>query len=200
MSVPHGADSSGHYHPLLVDTTGRALIVLDTVSGLVFTVTPDTGAEWTVKPKSGETWAPLQTTPANLTVGDHGYDGAAWRKQGMIWAYKAVYGEQLASDNHAAGVLIKNGSIVPAGEVWRVTRIGINDQLTTTQYAEIRAVIGGAVITIFSIPALLAKAWNITEVDVTLAAGDYIQYYWGATVLNSACWYNAVGYKMGVAM
>jgi hypothetical protein len=200
MSIPHGVDSSGHYHPLLVDTTGRPLIVIDTLTGLTFTVTPDAAAEWTVKPEAAATWEVAQDTAADLNAAIHGYDGSAWCKQGMIWAYKSQLGVQTSHTGTAGTDQYDCSASVSAGEIWAVTHLASVDSTTAPTRIRIFAKIGGALFSLREVTAPGADNRVFWDGWIPLAAGNTITTVVEGVLLNDVLTLDVIGYKMGIAM
>lgn len=200
MSIPHGVDAVGHYHPILVDTSGRPLIILDAVTGTILTVTPNAGAEWTVTPKAGATFTPVQTTPGSLTVGDHGYDGTAWRKQGLMWAYKDRYFQIVADADADAGNNNLVGSTVPAGEVWVIENFHTINTSHGCGIIWFFANLGGSDLLVWQVASLAVWVYGIWNGHITLKAGDHVHCYLQGITLHDSINFAVGGYKMGVAM
>jgi len=76
-----------------------------------------------------------QDAPADLLVAAHGYDGATWRKQPLVWGYtERLY----AFDTHTkagAGTYTITVFTVPAGYVYVVNAIVSNDTATAIKHA-----------------------------------------------------------------
>jgi hypothetical protein len=134
MPTVHGIDSLGNQYPLLVDASGRVIVVGSGASG-----------EMTV----------TQTTPASLTPGVYGWDGTTWRKvivdttgrviisrtervlvdpggADKIFAYESVRQEALSNLDLAAGTNTLLGALVPAGKMLYVATASLNYAGTVT--------------------------------------------------------------------
>lgn len=76
----------------------------------------------------------IQGNPDSLKVGTHGYDGSAWKKQGLVWAYNDVLHESWVENDSAAGALFHSFGTVPSGEVWVITHAMAFNMYTNPDY------------------------------------------------------------------
>jgi len=141
-----------------------------------------------------------QTTPALLQPGMNTYDGAAWRKQPLIWGYSDRYLVQQQNVSNVAGDYTSDLPSVPAGEVWRVAGVSVYRGTNVNQYARVQVYDGSTAVSIEDIDVGTLGRFFSNSVEIILKAGDNVRVvYTGATV-DEVVITVALGYKMSVDM
>lgn len=79
-----------------------------------------------------------QTTPADLTPGICGWDGAAWRKLPLMWGYSETYYEAESQVTTGVGDYTLTASTVPNGEVWVITNVLAFNQATVNSFIALK--------------------------------------------------------------
>lgn len=80
----------------------------------------------------------IQTTPADLTPGIEGWDGAAWRKLPLLWGYSDRWQETTSGIASGAGDAVANITAVPDGYIYILQRVsvyhdaGVEKEMTVT--------------------------------------------------------------------
>jgi hypothetical protein len=163
---------------VVVDSQGRQVIVGTGTSGAVTVAQSDAN---------------------QFHAGDHGYDGSTWHKQGLIWSYADILRLRIDGTADSSGTFSLSPGAVPAGEVWRVTYVGVRNNTAGR----------GVAVGIITPPTIEFTRFTITTIwvavyiicDFTLKPGDSI-------ILNPFSGFNAgdvvqlyvCGYKMRVNM
>lgn len=142
----------------------------------------------------------IQNNPSDLRVGEHGYTGSAWKKQGMVWSYNDRYMEGLYNNNCAVGINDLIGSTVPSGEIWRVTGVSLLSSSGSCAEARVNAYMPPQSIpvsNVFPPVSLQVYAW---VTDVVLKEGDNMQTRFYTMTLNDSIYTWYYGYKMKIDM
>lgn len=145
-------------------------------------------------------WAAMKEEIINMPVcGSYGWDGSAWRKLPMVWGYSDHYAQVIGDATMPAGSSNLMGSIVPAGEVWRVT--GATLMVISESCTELRFLFmgGGSGILVASQLSPMSLQYYSFAFDVTLKAGDYVYGRFENMTLNDGAVLYVWGYKMKVA-
>lgn len=140
-----------------------------------------------------------QDTPADMQVGTHGWDGAAWHKLAMVWGYSDVLAQGLYANNVGAGTYTYNFPAVPAGEIWVVTRIATYSVQTDPTYALIAGVINALEAVLYFQPHTTANSTHHVDTDTILNEGDNIRVSWYSCLAGTDIRASVVGYKMLIA-
>lgn len=141
-----------------------------------------------------------QTTPADLVVAQHQYDGSAWRKSNLLWGYNDVVSEQVDDSNLPAGNQNLTGATVPAGEVWVITSLSIYFSSATISQILIAQVVDGNTVPLYANGSPSTTTWYAATGSFVLGPGDnlYGRFY-GCTAGDTGQ-FRYAGYKMDIAM
>jgi len=140
-----------------------------------------------------------QTAPADLTVGNYGWDGSAWHKLALVWGYSEKWAWVMDGTQSGDGNFVASTNVVPAGEIWILQCIYIRNQTGARGYQDLRVYGGGGycVMGYSATPGVNEPLiWNG---QIVLEEDDY------ARVLQTSCLNGDVigacawGYKMKVA-
>jgi hypothetical protein len=153
LVVPVGFRSDGSIHALELDNSDRLKVLIDSITGSVTVI---------------------QTTPANLTVANHGWIGAAWKKQPVTIGYSAIKSEQVTNLNAAAGTNTVDSGTVPAGEIWTINNISVFNNTSNITSIYGYAIIGGVGVQIIYKAAPLASIATLYQGNLVLSPGDKI--------------------------
>ena len=140
-----------------------------------------------------------QTTPADLTPGVCGWDGAVWRKLPLIFGYSDVWEAQVAETNAPGAGATLRLPAVDVGEIWVVQAASAVDIVTAPGWASIRVVGATYTNTIAAKNPLLLSEYVIFSGQMVLKAGDLLEAYFFASVAGDDLYFMARGYKMKVA-
>jgi len=175
----------------LVDDNGRIPVQLG-ASG----ITLDVNLESSDITLNTEEQSPLTSIQAQ----GYGYDGSAWKKQGMIWAYKDTYNEYVSDLSTVAGTVTLQGTAVPAGEVWVITgltAVGYSASMNQLAVGFISAV--GTFFADNVLNPINGQLYPV-KVDFRLNVGDYVFVnFYNLTATDGIHLY-MWGYKMKVDM
>ena len=100
-----------------------------------------------------------QLNPADMLVGSHGYNGTAWKKQGMIWSYHSRIHAVVTHTQSGAGAYTMTVLTVPTGYVYVVNAISSNNATRALKHTQQLCSAGGCM--------------NCYE-KTTLAAGELV--------------------------
>ena len=85
-----------------------------------------------------------QDTPGDLLVGQHQYDGSAWRKSNLLLGYNDRWVERISDLNASAGDNTLYGVAVPSGYVYVLQAINGQNNVTDPSSIHMK-VVGGAI-------------------------------------------------------
>lgn len=139
----------------------------------------------------------LMTEHADINT--HGWDGALWRKLPLIFGFSSNWDVSL-SGTATGATYIKSGGTVPAGEIWILNAMSIQNLTRACGgvYLQVMRVSGG-ILTIAYSGALAQYAPLVFTGTVLLAAGDFAYLYVGGTQNGDALVGCISGYKMKIA-
>uniref|UniRef100_A0A6H1ZVS3 Uncharacterized protein n=1 Tax=viral metagenome TaxID=1070528 RepID=A0A6H1ZVS3_9ZZZZ len=139
-----------------------------------------------------------QTTPADLTPGIQGWDGAQWRKLALLWGYTDRLADQQSVADATAGTNLLVHTTVPSGQVWVITGGSVIDAQTAATCSFL-AVVGGAGFFIYSYGTLTPWKYSVMPACYfVLKAGDYVQSQFEGCVVGDDLVSNIWGFKMAV--
>ena len=147
----------------------------------------------------GSDFEVVQTTPADLVVGTHGWDGAAWRKLPLVWGYSDVIRETVGTTTAAADTNHLDGSEVPAGEVWVITSISAVNQTTAITRIVARTYEAPDYYDITSLESPAIFEYLNWSGFIPVGAGDRVRVSFYDCVLNDDIYMTVRGYKMKIA-
>ena len=130
----------------------------------------------------------------------HGYDGAAWRKQPLIWSYSDRLVDQKQNADTPAGAVTLSHTTVPAGEVWTVLGGSVVNVNTATP-CRMWAALAGLGIAVYEYGTLAISVYSITSpLNIVLKAGDNVDVTFSGCTLGDTILSNIFGYKMSIAL
>lgn len=141
-----------------------------------------------------------QTTPADLVVAQHQYDGSAWRKSNLLWGFNAQVVEDLGGT--VTGTAWTGDSTpVPANEVHVIQAVTIRNITRNAGMTAIAIRPGDAwglmlkfqTTSTRYIPLLVSGAWVLVE-------GDVVRVYMGTCQADDVIEAGIIGYKMDIDM
>jgi len=141
-----------------------------------------------------------QATPADLVVAAHGYDGAAWRKQPLIWGYTDRIVEAVVVADATVGTNYLALGVVPAGEVWVIEAMSGTDDTTVPTGVLFGAYNGSAWLWMKQVAAPVVSVYADYQGVLRLKAGDNCAVVFLGCTLNDNLYANFVGYKMSITM
>lgn len=141
-----------------------------------------------------------QTTPTDLAVAQHQYDGAAWRKSNLLYGYHDTVYEYLYETRSGAGTAEVEGTPVPAGEVWVIQMISGFHNDPTSRATNLYVQSGEDLLLIYFNNSWPSTSPVIYQGALTLKEGDFV----AVSVVSLADGKTATmcywGYKMDIAM
>lgn len=141
-----------------------------------------------------------QTTPADLVVAQHQYDGSAWRKSNLLWGYHDNWLESEVTQLAGAGDYTWDATTVPSGEVWvAMAAVGLN-ATRNPSYVQFSIVRNSDLYILDQVLAPGANTAAVWSGQVPLKAGDTFRIVVAAGQLNDWARANVIGYKMDIAM
>ncbi len=141
-----------------------------------------------------------QTTPADLVVAQHQYDGAAWRMSNLIWGYHERWAESVSFTVTVGGTNYLQTAAVPEGYVYVVGAITSQNN-TTLGNREHHLVGGGVTAQLIRTLAVAAGVWQIQfPVNQVLKKDDYVQAQFESCAVDDIIRLRVWGYKMKVNM
>lgn len=140
-----------------------------------------------------------QTTPADLTPGIEGWDGAAWRKLPLLWGYSDRYTELKSDVGVPAGDVDQLFSPVPEGEIWIVTSFAAYSGQANVTAVSMEAMCGGNYLVLARDPYTVANKHIAPFTPIILKEDDRLRVYWYAAAVGDSVVASANGYKMKIA-
>ncbi|MDP2324162.1 MAG: hypothetical protein Q8N51_09045, partial [Gammaproteobacteria bacterium] len=139
-----------------------------------------------------------QTTPANLTSGLHGWDGAAWRKLPLLFGYSDTLALEASNLALAAGTNTLDASACPAGYIWVVTSILIMYVGTVPAGIFTDLISGANTLALYRQFSPVSGAGYDRQGFWVLKAGDYLRCVVTGATLNDDLYLHASGYAQAV--
>lgn len=186
MGQVQGMDSSSIIRTLLVDASGRAIVVGSGAGGAVEVV---------------------QDTPADLAPGIYGWDGSVWRKlsvdtsgrplviqyglvsgqahrQPMILGYSGDKTQEISELLSPGGTRVLTSDAVPAGEIWDVQVMFGLDVNSATTATSLRIHANGIVAAMVREAPTVANIPTLWNGHVVLSEGDTLDAQFLGVVVN----------------
>jgi hypothetical protein len=199
VGLIHGVDSTGKAIPLLVDASGRAIVIGSGAAGEV-EVVQTTPADLTpgIYAWDGSAWAKvLVDTSGRPLVAAHAYY-AAWVKQPVLFGITGSLARAWSGAAVSAGVLIVTDTAVPANTLWVITNYIISVEAAAATAVAGQILAGGTGSSIFKVatPSTLIlydrQGWWI------LQPGDQLRVIgWGLAIGEKVYGY-CLGFTMDV--
>lgn len=140
-----------------------------------------------------------QTSPADLTPGIEGWDGAAWRKLALLWGYSDVWSEVQSGTATGEGDATATTSAVPAGYIFVLQAVSAFHSADANKRLTISAVVGGAAIRLVDEADAIPGLHSCWAGGVVLKEGDGLYAIAVAPGDGKKCWIHVCGYKMKIA-
>ena len=131
--------------------------------------------------------------------GGWGWNGTAWVKNGVAFAYSDVYGETESIPVTGAGNNKMTFSVVPAGEMWVITNISASSTTNEPTACYLDAAIDGAIRVLVRGPYPTAGLTTDWRGQIYLKEGDYVRVTFTGCVAGKWVGAWATGYKVKVA-
>jgi len=113
-----------------------------------------------------------QTTPADLRVACHQYDGSTWRKSNLLWGFNDRYSENVSNTNLGAGTQTVWGTAVPTGYIYVVKAISACTVSSTVTDLRVGVYDGTNVCYTLTKTPPVSGQWYGEVCDVPMKAGD----------------------------
>lgn len=140
-----------------------------------------------------------QTAPADLVVGNYGWDGAAWHKLAMLWGYSDRWQQTCTGTAVGAGHVIVTTTPVSAGYVYVLQRVALWHNAAAAKIVSIDLLAPPAATNIYHDVTLAPGVFHPFVCEAVLKEDDYVQGVCSspgdARSFSMAVW----GYKMRVA-
>jgi len=141
-----------------------------------------------------------QYMPSLLQPGINTYDGAAWRKQPLVWGFSSRWSE-LATGTSTGGAATNAVTVVvPAGYVYVLESWTILHDDTANRAAFLTMVGGAGNPYLYESSAMVPNVYLYETCHITLQAGDILQLTVWALANTKKCYLTAWGHKMQVNM
>jgi len=140
-----------------------------------------------------------QTTPADMRVGAHGWDGSVWRKLPLIWGYSDRWVVDLGETKDGDGNYEKSTTAVGAGEVYVLQAVTFYNETGVRGQASVWGMGGVNYLCLArdSAPAINEVVrWTG---KLVLKQGDYVRVQQLNCINNDVLNVKVWGYKMKVA-
>lgn len=135
----------------------------------------------------------------DLFVGAHGYDGADWQKQGLIWSYSSRYLVNQTDVSPAAASMTIDLPAIASGYIARVFGVGVYRNTVAAQYASLQQKVGATPYAIQEIDMPLAGWMYSNDRPMFLDTGDNVRVIYRSCANGETCITSAWGYLMAVA-
>lgn len=200
MSLLHGADSTGKAIPLLVDASGRAIVIGSGTGGAI-EVVQDTPADLApgIYGWDGSVWQKLSVDASGRPlVLSHGHDGTVWRPNPMLIGYQSLYRDFKVDLAITAGAYQLNGTVVPTGYLVIVTGAAFNYTGTPPTSGVLRILSGGLGYPILTQLAPTSGVFFSVSGQWLMGAGENMQVSIVGATLNDDVYLRVHGYQMRV--
>lgn len=142
-----------------------------------------------------------QTTPADLVVAGHSYDGSAWRKNNLLWGYNDVFDETVQNLSASAGLNSLTTTAVPSGYIYVVVAAStVNITTACTRTRKVATGSGGGYCDFHTTPTPAAGVHETIDCWIPLKEGDYVTAYFYGCVAGDDIYLSIWGYKMKIDM
>jgi len=128
-----------------------------------------------------------------------GFDGTRWQKLPMVWGFSASYAEEKKNVNMPAGNSNVIGSVVPAGEVWRIT--GASVMFVSASCTKVKLVYNAtpAEVIVQNVIGMVSGLCYPVDVDITAVEGEYVFARFHGMTLADDAFLHLWGYKMAIS-
>lgn len=99
--------------------------------------TPLTELDVTIKASDINVPVEEQSPLSSIQAQGYGYDGANWKKQGMVWTYNDRLADNVGGTKSGAGTYIAWSTTPPAGEVQKVEFVLVQNNSTAPSWVAI---------------------------------------------------------------
>lgn len=128
------------------------------------------------------------------------YDGSAWVKSPILWGYTDRVLERKFDLTAGAGTNTVDHTVVPAGEVWRITHVTVLNANSTCTGIRLHVwngsdsfIVKEILSTVANVPYSYSGVWTLKE-------GDYFSSMFRGCTANDDLYSYIFGSKMKVAM
>ena len=142
----------------------------------------------------------VQSDPADLLVGQHQFDGSAWRKSNLLFGYNDKWAENMGGD--ATGTeWVKNSAVVPAGEIWVLQALSIRNETRAPGITYLFAYpIAGLPVCLNYASSLALHEPLLIGGTFAIHAGGYVRVWMGGCQALDVIEGGTIGYKMKLDM
>ena len=130
--------------------------------------------------------------------GTWGWDGTQWRKQGILFGYRATVNESISNTNANAGINALNSATVPAGELWIIQLIGAMNVNTACSRIAFFVYRTPTEYPVLDQVTCTANVWVTWAGNVVLKTGDYLKAYFLGCTAGDDIYLRYLGYKVSV--
>ncbi len=127
-----------------------------------------------------------------------GWISGAWQKQPIIFGFIDTTAEEIAHVDAPAGNSTKDGTAVPAGEVWVVTSATMRSDSASATEIVCSANIDLTSYFLFTQRSPTAWVWYDAQPYWVLGPGDYMQVGLNGATLNDDYWLQYIGFKFDI--
>ena len=141
---------------------------------------------------------PTDPAEEHFDKGSWGYDGTLWRKLPLLWGYSDRYFENLGTASAPSTTYYKEGTAVPAGEVWVISTIGLMNETRNggPVLMWVRAVGIACFVYVNVAPVQLVP--NLANISVVLKEGDMVGVQQYSVSVGDQIGAYVLGYKMKI--
>lgn len=141
-----------------------------------------------------------QDTPGDLLVGQHQYDGSAWRKSNLIFGYNDRILEVAEDTDVGAGTQTLEIAVDTSGYVWVITAVCFFWQGTSCSFLTAQITDGTNVVDLESDGSPTSGLRLFVRGEFVLKAGDKIQVKAFGLTAGDDLYLRVNGYKMKIDM
>lgn len=139
-----------------------------------------------------------QMMPTLLNPGIYGYDGATWRKMGLIWSYNDTIGQKISEASDVAATFWLQTADPDAGEVWRVLGLSVYRSVNVPTLVRVQVHRGGADDNIQDVIPTVNSQYFSFPIDIVLKEGQYLRAGFAGATIGETCELTYWGYQMAV--
>lgn len=136
-------------------------------------------------------WDLIQAIVADLEKKLMGDDNTAF-------GFNERYAELVQSSSHASGAQLLETTPVPAGYVYVVENMYMQQNTTASGFQHLAALADGTRVFLDFLSSAIPAVPHPTRARVVLEEGDFLRASWGTTVTDETILFGAWGYKMKV--
>ncbi len=141
-----------------------------------------------------------QSTPADLFVAQHQYDGSTWRKSNLLWGYNAPWRQKVEGTASGGGHALATTTAVASGYVYVLEGFQVEHNAGVDKDTQVYISGSSVIVTILNVEATGSGVVRFWNGKLLMAYGDVVSAYAFAPGDGKKVYLAVWGYKMKIDM